>query len=119
MKRLETRELQSKARREGKQVDDKEKRQQKADAERRAKFDALMAQEGAGELLRQYNDLLPVKRLDMVDRKPYASKLWNVRRRLKNHIEKTHKESDVALLEFIVRLEKIMKSDAQSKAAKK
>ena len=119
LKRLETRELLAKARLEGKQVDHKEKWRQKAEAERRAKFDALMAQEGAGDLLRQYNNRLPVDRLDMVDRKPYASKLYNVRRTLKRHIEKNQRESDVALLEFIVRLEEIMNSGSQSKAALK
>ena len=116
LKRLETSELKSKARLEGKQVDQNQKWRQKADAERRAKFDALMAQEGAGELLRQYNNRLPVDRLDMVDRKPYAHKLNNVKNTLRRRIEQNQSESDVALLEFIVRLEKIMKSVAHSKA---
>jgi len=119
LKRLETRELKSKSRLEGKQVDQNQKWRQKAEAERRAKFDALMAEEGANELLHQYNILLPVDRLDMVDRKPYAYTLDNVQRTLKRHIEQTHKESDVALLEFIVRLEKIMTSEAISKAKTK
>ena len=116
LKKLDTKELLSKARLEGKQVDEKQKWRDKADAERRAAFDALMAREGSTELLRQYNIRLPVDRLDMVERAPYNSILGNVRGALGRHIKKNQRESDIALLEFIDEFEKIMMRENVSKA---
>ena len=118
LKRLDAKEFMSKSKLEGKQVDDEaQRRRDKADADRRAAFDALMAREGSTELLRQYNIRLPVDRLDMVERAPYNSILSNVRETLGRRIKKTQKESDIALLKFIDEFEKIMLRHAQSKAA--
>lgn len=116
LKRLDTRELLAKARLEGKkQVDVKQKWRDKADAERRSALDALMAREGSTELLRQYNDRLPVDRLSMVERAPYDKEIKNVRRKIRYHVEKHHRESDIALLKFIDEFEKIMTREAVSK----
>jgi hypothetical protein len=118
LKKLDQKEFMSKSKLEGKQVDDEaQRRRDKADADRRFAFDALMAREGSTELLRQYNIRLPVDRLDMVERAPYNSILSNVRETLGRRIKKTQKESDIALLKFIDEFEKIMLRHAQSKAA--
>lgn len=117
LKRLDTKELMSKAKLEGKQVDEKQKWGDEASAERRGAFFLLMAREGSTELLRQYNIRLPVDRLDMVERAPYNSILSNVRETLGRRIKKTQKESDIALLKFIDEFEKVMHRQAQSKAA--
>ena len=118
LKKLDQREFMSKSKLEGKQVDDEaQRRRDKADADRRSAFDALMAREGSTEFLRQYNIRLPVDRLDMVERAPYNSILSNVRETLGRRIKKTQKESDIALLKFIDEFEKVMHRQAQSKAA--
>lgn len=118
LKKLDQKEFMSKSKLEGKQVDDEaQRRRDKADADRRSAFDALMAREGSTELLRQYNIRLPVDRLEMVERAPYNSILSNVRETLGRRIKKTQKESDIALLEFIDEFEKVMHRQAQSKAA--
>lgn len=117
LKRLDRKELMSKAKLEGKQVDEQQKWRDKASAERRGDLFLLMAREGSTELLRQYNIRLPVDRLDMVERAPYNSILSNVRETLGRRIKKTQKESDIALLKFIDEFEKVMHRQAQSKAA--
>ena len=116
LKMLDTRELMAKSKLEGKQVDEKQKWRDKADADRRSAFDALMAREGSNELLRQYNIRLPVDRLNMVERAPYNSILGNVRGALGRHIKKNQRESDIALLKFIDEFEKIMTRENVSKA---
>lgn len=115
LKKLATREKISRARREGTRADVKQKWRENADAARRAAFDTLMTREGADELLHQYNICLPVDRLAMVEREPYKIILNNARRNLKGKKD----PKDVALLEFIIDFEKIMKSTNASKAALK